>query len=403
MADFDVIVLGGGPGGYVAAIRCARLGLKPACIDDRVNEQGKPSLGGVCLNIGCIPSKALLDTSHHFYRAQHEFSAHGIQTGSVEIDVATMQQRKQQVVQTLTGGIAMLFVKHKITHLKGRGTLLVDRRVRVAYPDQSQNAEEFSTEHIIIATGSSPVALADVPFDGKRIVDSTGALDFDAVPKRLGIIGGGVIGLELGSVWSRLGAKTTMLVRGEKFLASADQQVARAVQKDLGDEGMDIRLGARLMAAKKGAKLITLSYTDADGEHKLQVDRLLVAAGRRPNTANIGAEAIGLKLDARGFIDVDAECRTPLPNVYAIGDVVRGPMLAHKASEEGAAVAERIAGQQPEVNFNTIPFVIYTWPEIALVGRSSEQLQADGVEFNSGVFPFLASGRAHAAGDINWF
>ena len=401
MADFDVIVLGGGPGGYVAAIRCAQLGLKTACIDDRVDAQGRPSLGGVCLNIGCIPSKALLDTSHHYYRAQHEFSAHGITTGSVAIDVATMQQRKRQVVQTLTGGIAMLFVKHRVTHLKGRGTLLADRRVRVAGRDggNSQDGEEFSAEHIIIATGSSPVALAEAPFDGERIVDSTGALDFDAVPKRLGIIGGGVIGLELGSVWSRLGAKTTVLVRGEKFLASADRQIAQAVQKDLGDEGMDIRLGAKLVAVKKSAKLITLTYADASGEHKLQVDRLLVAAGRRPNTANIGAEAIGLKLDARGFIEVDAECRTPLPNVYAIGDVVRGPMLAHKASEEGVAVAERIAGQQPEVNFNTIPFVIYTWPEIAWVGRNSEQLEADGIAFNSGVFPFAASGRAHAAGD----
>lgn len=401
MADFDVIVLGGGPGGYVAAIRCAQLGLKTACVDDRVDEQGKPSLGGVCLNIGCIPSKALLDSSHHFYRARHEFSAHGINTGDMEIDVTTMQQRKQQLVQTLTDGIATLFIKHKITHLKGYGILLGDRRVRVTSrtADKTQDASEFSADNIIIATGSSPVALTEAPFDGERIVDSTGALNFDRVPKRLGIIGGGVIGLELGSVWSRLGSKTTVLVRGDKFLASADAQIARAVQQDLAAEGMDIRLDAKLVAVKKTAKLITLTYADANGEQKLQVDRLLVAAGRRPNTANIGAEAIGLKLDARGFIGVDDECRTPLAGVYAIGDVVRGPMLAHKASEEGVAVAERIAGQQPEVNFNTIPFVIYTWPEIAWVGRNSEQLQADGIEFDSGVFPFLASGRAHAAGD----
>jgi len=398
MTDFDVIVLGGGPGGYVAAIRCAQLGLNTACIDERVDEQGKASLGGVCLNIGCIPSKALLESSHHFYRAQHEFADHGIHTGKLTIDVAAMQQRKQQVVKTLTGGIALLFAKHKVTHIKGHGCLLAERRVRVIAADGGE-AQEFSAEHFIVATGSSPVELEQAPFDGERIVDSTGALAFDAVPKRLGVIGGGVIGLELGSVWSRLGAKTTLLVRGGQFLATVDQQIARAVQQDMAAEGLDIRLGAKLVAVKKTARLITVTYTDADGEHKLQVDRLLVATGRRPNTGDIGAEDIGLKLDARGFIEVDGNCRTNLPGIFAIGDVVRGPMLAHKASEEGVAVAERIAGQQPEVNYATIPFVIYTWPEIAWVGRNSEQLQADGVDFKSGVFPFRANGRAHAAGD----
>ncbi len=398
MADFDVIVLGGGPGGYVAAIRCAQLGLKTACIDERVDGEGKAALGGVCLNVGCIPSKALLESSHHFYRAQHEFAAHGIRTGDLRIDVAAMQQRKQQVVKTLTGGIALLFAKHKVTHIKGRGWLLAERRVRVIASD-GDGGREYSAEHIIVATGSTPVELAQAPFDGERIVDSTGALDFDTVPKRLGVIGGGVIGLELGSVWSRLGAKTTLLVRGEQFLATVDRQIARAVQQDMAGEGLDIRLGAKLVAVKKGTKLITVTYADADGEHKLQVDRLLVATGRRPNTGDIGAEDIGLKLDARGFIEVDDACRTNLPGVYAIGDVVRGPMLAHKASEEGVAVAERIAGQQPEVDYATIPFVIYTWPEIAWVGRNGEQLQADGVDFKSGVFPFLANGRAHAAGD----
>ncbi len=398
MADFDVIVLGGGPGGYVAAIRCAQLGLKTACIDDCVDEQGKPSLGGVCLNVGCIPSKALLETSHHFYRARHDFPAHGINTGDVQIDVAAMQRRKQQVVKSLTGGIALLFAKHKVTHIKGHGCLLAERRVRVI-AGEAGDEQEFSAGNIIVATGSTPVELAEAPFDGERIVDSTGALAFTAVPKRLGVIGGGVIGLELGSVWSRLGAKTTLLVRGEQFLANVDQQLARAVQQDLVDEGLDIRLGAKLVSIRKSAKQITVTYADGDGEHKLQVDKLLVAAGRRSNTGDIGAEDIGLKLDARGFIDVDGDCRTNLPGIFAIGDVVRGPMLAHKASEEGVAVAERIAGQQPEVNYATIPFVIYTWPEIAWVGRSSEQLQADGIDFESGVFPFLANGRAHAAGE----
>ncbi len=398
MADFDVIVLGGGPGGYVAAIRCAQLGLKTACIDERVDDKGKPSLGGVCLNVGCIPSKALLETSHHFYRARHEFPAHGIRTGEVRIDVDAMQQRKQQVVKTLTGGIALLFAKHKVTHIQGRGCLQARRHVRVTAADAADE-QTYSAEHIIVATGSTPVELAEAPFDGERIVDSTGALAFDAVPKRLGVIGGGVIGLELGSVWSRLGAKTTLLVRGAQFLANVDRQIAGAVQQDMTAEGLDIRLGAKLVAVKKSAKLITVTYADGDGEHKLQVDRLLVAAGRRPNTGDIGAEDIGLKLDGRGFIAVDGACRTNLPGVYAIGDVVRGPMLAHKAAEEGVAVAERIAGQQPEVNYATIPFVIYTWPEIAWVGRNSEQLRADGIDFRSGVFPFLANGRAHAAGD----
>lgn len=398
MADFDVIVLGGGPGGYVAAIRCAQLGLKTACIDDRVNVQGKASLGGVCLNVGCIPSKALLDSSHHYQRAKNELSVHGITTGNVKMDVAIMQHRKQTLVDTLTDGIAMLFVKHKITHIKGYGRLTGVQRVRIISGEVGAG-EEFTAENIIIATGSSPVELKEAPFDGKHIVDSSGALSFTEVPKRLAVIGGGVVGLELGSVWSRLGAKTTLLVRGERFLNSVDQQLAHAIKQDLTDDGMQIQLGAKLVSVVKGAKQISLVYKDANGEHKLQVDRLLVAVGRRPNTANIGAEAIGLKLDARGVIEVDDECRTNLPGVFAIGDVVRGPMLAHKASEEGVAVAERIAGQQPEVNYSTIPFVIYTWPEVAWVGRTSAQLEADGVDFNSGVFPLQASGRAHASGD----
>ncbi len=398
MSDYDVIIIGGGPGGYVAAIRCAQLGMKTACIDDRVDEQGAPSLGGVCLNVGCIPSKALLDSSHHYHRAQHDFAAHGIRTGKISMDVAAMMQRKQQVVQTLTGGIAMLFSKHKIDHLPGRGQLVGEHRVRVERDDESER-QELAADNIIIATGSSVVELEMAPFDQERIVDSSGALAFDEIPRRLGVIGGGVIGLELGSVWSRLGSKTTLLARGEVFLRNVERQIADALQQDIERSDLTLELGARLKSVRATRKQLTVIWENAEGEHKVLLDRLLVAVGRRPNSANIGAETVGLALDARGFIEVDGECRTNLPGVYAIGDVVRGPMLAHKASAEGVAVAERIAGQQPLVNYKTIPSVIYTWPEVAWVGQTSEQLQAEGVAFKSGVFPFAANGRAHAAGD----
>lgn len=400
MADYDVIVIGGGPGGYVAAIRCAQLGLKTACIDDRINDQGHASLGGVCLNVGCIPSKALLDSSHHFHRAQHEFAVHGIQVKDLVVDVSVMMQRKQEVVQTLTSGIALLFAKNKVTSIIGRASFVGDKRLRVVGVGKDEGQQqELEAEHIIIATGSSPVELADVPFDGERIVDSTGALSFAEVPKRLAVIGGGVIGLELGSVWSRLGAEVSVLVRGDTFLRNADQQLAKQLQHSLKKQGLDIRLNAKLLRVEKGDNQVTVVYGHAGKEQSLAVDRLLVATGRIPNTDAIGAETIGLKLDGRGFIQVDEACRTNLPGIYAIGDVVRGPMLAHKASEEGVAVAEHIAGQLPEVNYATIPSVIYTWPELAWVGATSEQLTAQGVEFNSGVFPFLASGRARAAGD----
>jgi len=410
MADFDVIIIGGGPGGYVAAIRCAQLGLKTACIEDRLDENGQPTLGGTCLNIGCIPSKALLDTSHHYFRAQHEFSDHGIKTTGLKIDVATMMQRKQKVVQTLTGGVAMLFVKHKITWLKGRGSLIgnnavgasnVNHLVQFISHDKKAEPEEYEAESIIFATGSSSVELDEVPVDGKRIVDSTGALDFSEVPKRLGIIGGGVIGLELGSVWSRLGTKVTTLVRGDTFLRNTDQQLANAMKKNLEQQGMEILMGANLVSVKSTAKQVVVTYVDENGEHKIQVDKLLVATGRHPNSENLGAEAIGLAIDQRGFVEVDDECRTNLPGIYAIGDLVRGPMLAHKASEEGIAVAERIAGQKSEINYGVIPSVVYTWPELASVGKTAEQLQAEGIAFKKGVFPFAGSGRAHASGDTD--
>ncbi|HEC19013.1 MAG TPA: dihydrolipoyl dehydrogenase [Gammaproteobacteria bacterium] len=398
MADFDVIVIGGGPGGYVAAIRCSQLGLKTACVDERLDEQGRPSLGGVCLNVGCIPSKALLDSSHHYHRAQHEFADHGIGFKGLDMDLATMMARKHKVVKILTDGIAMLFMKHKISWLQGRGVLAGDRRVRVSGSGEAE--KEYTAENIIIATGSSPQMPEVIPVD-EKIVDSTGALSFDTVPKRLAVIGGGVIGLELGSVWSRLGAKVSVLVRGDRFLKNVDQQLAHEVQKDLQQQGIDIQLGAKLVSVKPGKKTVTLNYATPEGESKLTVDRVLVATGRQPNTTHIGAEVVGLNLDGRGFIAVDEQCRTNLPNVFAIGDVVRGPMLAHKASEEGVAVAERIAGQQPEVNYALIPSVVYTWPELAWVGQTSEQCQATGIAFNTGVFPFAASGRAHAAGDTH--
>jgi dihydrolipoamide dehydrogenase len=400
MADFDVIIIGGGPGGYVAAIRCAQLGLKTACIEDRLDENGEPALGGTCLNIGCIPSKALLDTSHHYFRAKHEFSEHGIKVSGLKMDVATMMQRKKNVVQTLTGGVAMLFAKHHITWLKGRGTLVGDKLVRFVAHDSNAQPEEYEAGSIILATGSSSVVLEAAPLDGKRIIDSTGALDFNEVPKRLGIIGGGVIGLELGSVWSRLGTKVSTLVRGDTFLRNVDQQLANAMKKNLEEQGMEILMSAKLVSVKSTAKQVVVTYVDENGEHKLQVDKLLVATGRRPNSENLGAKAIGLAIDQRGFVEVDEECRTNLPGIYAIGDLVRGPMLAHKASEEGMAVAERIAGQKPEVNYEVIPSVVYTWPELASVGKTTEQLQAEGVGYKTGVFPFIGSGRAHASGDI---
>jgi len=405
MADFDVIIIGGGPGGYVAAIRCAQLGLKTACVDDRLDEKGKPSLGGTCLNIGCIPSKALLDSSHHYFRAKHEFSDHGINTSGLKVDVATMMQRKQKVVQTLTGGVAMLFVKHKVTWLKGRGTLVGtsnnNQRVRCIVHDVNVEPVEYESKNVILATGSSPVELEAVPFDDDKIIDSTGALEFEEIPKRLGIIGGGVIGLELGSVWSRIGTKVTALVRGNTFLRHVDQQIATAMKKNLEQQGMNILMGAKLVSAKATAKQVTVTYADEDGEHKLQVDKLLVATGRRPNSENIGADTVGLATDQRGFVEVDDECRTNLPGIYAIGDLVRGLMLAHKASEEGIAVAERIAGQSAEVNYGVIPSVVYTWPELASVGKTTEQLLAEGIEFKTGVFPFIGSGRAHASGDTD--
>ena len=401
MQKYDVAVIGAGPGGYIAAIRCGQLGLHTVCIDNWRNKKGEPTLGGVCLNVGCIPSKALLDSSEHFYRIKHNISDHGIRVGEVELDLATMMARKDKVVATLTGGIATLFTKNKVTWLPGLARMISDRQIEVSLPDDSSDVIEAN--NIIIATGSAPAPLPSVPFDGEQIVDSTGALEFDEVPRRLGVIGGGVIGLEMGSVWNRLGSKVTVLIRRDVFLPNVDQAVAKEAYRLLTEQGLDIRLGAVTHSVKVSKKQVAVTYQDSSGEQKLNVDRLLVATGRIPNTTGLNAEAAGLNVDENGFIEVDEYCRTNLKNVYAIGDVVRGPMLAHKASEEGITVAERIAGQRSQVDYNVIPGVIYTWPEIAWVGKSAEQLKAENIEFKSGIFPFKGNGRAHAMNEVNGF
>jgi dihydrolipoamide dehydrogenase len=397
MDQYDVVVIGGGPGGYVAAIRCAQLGLHTACVDEWRTPEGKPALGGTCLNVGCIPSKALLDSSHYYHHLRHGLAAHGITARDVRLDVGVMQARKEKVVRTLTGGVEALFLKHKITWLQGRGSLSGGRRVAVR---RHGGAElEVEAKHIIIATGSVPTALTDAPFDGERIVDSSGALAFSDVPKRLAVIGGGVIGLELGSVWHRLGSEVTILNRGERLLGRIEEDLAAEAHRQLTNQGLHIRLGARVTEVSVGRNEVSLSFSDAGGQQKLRADRLLVATGRRPNTEGLNAAGVRLALDEHGFIAVDEHCRTNLAGVYAIGDVVRGAMLAHKASEEGVAVAERIAGQAGHVNYGTIPWVIYTWPEIAWVGRTSRQLKEDGQDFRAGTFPFVGNGRAHAMGE----
>lgn len=403
MADFDVVVIGAGPGGYVAAIRCAQLGFKTACIDNWINDKGKPSLGGVCLNVGCIPSKALLESSHHYFSLQNEFSEHGIVVKDQFLDIAKMMKRKDDVVASLTGGISALFAKNKVTWIQGSARLLSNTSIEIEACDSKKDKTQINTTYTIIATGATPAELKLAPYDREQIVDSSGALSFEEVPSRLGIIGAGVIGLELGSVWNRLGAKTVILNRGEQFLRPVDQEVAQAAKKELDKQGLGIQLGVKILNVKKSSKRVSITYEDANGEHKIQVDKLLVAAGRKPNSAHINADAVGLHINQRGFIEVDEQCRTNLQGVYAIGDVVRGPMLAHRASEEGIAVAERIAGQSPEIDFMKVPWVIYTWPEIAWVGRTEEQLKDRDIDYRRGVFPFLANGRAQAMGCTSGF
>jgi dihydrolipoamide dehydrogenase len=400
MDNFDVVVIGGGPGGYVAAIRAAQLGFKTACVERWRDDAGKQVLGGTCLNVGCIPSKALLDSSHHFEFLTRHAKDHGIDA-TATMDVGRMQARKVKVVQGLTQGIAGLLKKNKITAVHGHGRLLSPTSVEVTAADGGKKT--LTAQHIIIASGSVPAAIPPAPVDHEFIVDSTGALAFSAVPKRLGVIGAGVIGLELGSVWRRLGAEVTVLEALPNFLAAADGAVAKEAQKILSKQGLDIRLGAQVTGAAVLGKVVKVDYRVGEATHSAEFDRLIVAVGRKPSTSDLGLEAAGIGVDARGFVNVDEHCHTGVGSVWAIGDCVRGPMLAHKASEEGIAVAERIAGQQPHVDFNLVPWIIYTWPEIAWVGQTEDAAKQSGISVRTGSFPFMASGRARAMGEAEGF
>ena len=395
MSDsFDVIVIGGGPAGYPAAIRAAQNKLSVACIDEWKNRDGSAAFGGTCLNAGCIPSKALLESTELFHRAHEEFAAHGIKAPDVTMDVAQMQKRKNGIVKTMTQGILALFKAAGVTPLQGHGKLLSGHRVEFTAHDGTRR--ELTAKNIILASGSAPIELRSAPFQAPYIVDSWGALDLDAVPKRLGVIGAGVIGMELGSVWRRLGSEVVVLEALPDFLAIADQQLAKEALRHFKKQGLDVRLGAKVTGATVNGGAVDVSYTDAKGEQKLTVDRLVVAIGRRPYTKDLLGPDTGVELDEKGFIKVDHECRTGAQGVWAIGDAVRGPMLAHKGKEEGVTVADHIAGHYGEVNYKTIPSVIYTAPEIAWVGLTEEQVKAEGKAYKLGVFPFLASGRARA-------
>ena len=404
--QFDVIVIGGGPGGYIAAIRASQLGFNVACIDEWKNATGGPALGGTCTNIGCIPSKALLQSSEHYDHASHHFADHGIEVKGLSLDIAKMLGRKDTVVKQNNDGIVYLFKKNKVTFYHGRGSFVAAKDgaydIKVAPSTGSgQAAEEtISGKHIIVATGSNARALQGAPFDEENILSNDGALRIGAVPPKLGVIGSGVIGLEMGSVWRRLGADVTILEGLPTFLGAVDQQIARDAHKAFTKQGLKIELGVQVGEIKNGKKGVSIAYVNAKNEAQtLEVDKLIVSIGRIANTIGLNPEAVGLSLDERGAIVVDGECKTNLPKVWAVGDVVRGPMLAHKAEEEGAAVAERIAGQHGHVNFNTIPWVIYTSPEIAWVGQTEEQLKAEGRAYKAGSFPFMANGRARALGD----
>ena len=397
MKSFDVVVIGGGPGGYIAAIRAAQLGLATACIDEAKGADGKPALGGTCTNVGCIPSKALLQSSENYEAAGHHFAEHGIKVKGLDLDLATMLKRKEKVVKASNDGVLYLFKKNKVEFFNGRGSFGKSPNEVVV------NGEALQAKNVIIATGSNPRPLPGADFDEKLILSNTGALAIPDVPKRLGIIGAGIIGLEMGSVWRRLGAEVTVLEALPTFLGVADESVAKEAAKVFAKQGLKIEVGVKVgkVETKKNVKI---QYTAADSSSKtLEVDRLIISIGRIPNTNGLNAAGVGLKLDDRGFVAVDADCRTNLPGVWAIGDVVRGPMLAHKAEEEGVAVAERIVGQKPHIDFNTVPSVIYTTPEIAWVGKTEQQLkgegQALGVDYRVGTFPFAANARARALGD----
>ncbi len=392
--SYDVIVIGAGPAGYPCAIRAAQNGLKVACVDEWKNRDGTHAYGGTCLNAGCIPSKALLESTELYHRAQSEFAVHGISAGSLAFDVATMQKRKAKIVKASTQGIVALFKAAGVTALQGHGRLIAGNKVEVTGFDGKKT--ELTARHVVLASGSVPMELKSVPFDGKDILDSWGALDLEAVPKRLAVIGAGVIGLELGSVWRRLGAEVVVLEALEQFLFMADQQLAREALKHFRKQGLDIRLGAKVGGMERGKDGITLKYQDDSGAKTVTVDKVVVAIGRRPYTQDLLGEGAGVELDERGFIKVDHECRTGAANVWAIGDAVRGPMLAHKGKEEGVMVGDLIAGLVSEMNYKVIPSVIYTAPEIAWVGKTEEEVKKSGRAYKVGSFPFLASGRARA-------
>ena len=396
---FDVIVIGSGPAGYVCAIRCAQLGLTTAVVEQNVNEQAQPLLGGTCLNVGCIPSKALLDSSHRYAEAAGHLSDHGIGVDGVSLDVAGMMARKDKIVSQLTGGVSGLLKANGVSVITGSAVLLAGRQVEVT--DASGEKSTHTADNIVLAAGSEPAAIPPAPVDGDRVVDSTGALCFEAVPERLGVIGAGVIGLELGSVWARLGANVIMLEAMDQFLPNMDEQIATESAKIFAKQGLDIRLGARVTDVAVSSDAVSVTYTQNDSSETVQFDRLIVAVGRTPRTEKLFAADSGVTVDERGFVFVNDYCATEAPGVWAVGDIVRGPMLAHKGSEEGVMVAERIHGKAAQLNYDVIPSIIYTHPEVAAVGKTEQDLKAEGVDYKVGSFPFAAIGRAMASGETD--
>ncbi|APA67543.1 dihydrolipoyl dehydrogenase [Janthinobacterium sp. 1_2014MBL_MicDiv] len=400
--QFDVVVIGAGPGGYIAAIRAAQLGFSVACVDEWSNAKGGAAPGGTCTNVGCIPSKALLQSSEHFEHAGHSFAEHGIDVAGLKLNLGQMLKRKDTVVKQNNDGILYLFKKNKIAFFHGRAAFAAAAAGTYDISVTGEANETLNAKHVVIATGSNARELPGAPFDEKLILSNTGALAIDAVPAKLGVIGAGVIGLEMGSVWRRLGSDVTVLEGLPVFLGAVDEQIAKEASKLFTKQGLKINLGCKIGAITPGKKDVTVEFVDAKGEaQKAVFDKLIISIGRTPNTNGLGADKVGLQLDERGFIAVDGDCKTNLPNVWAVGDVVRGPMLAHKAEEEGVAVAERIAGQHGHTNFNTIPWVIYTSPEIAWVGKTEQTLKAEGIAYKAGTFPFMANGRARALGDTS--
>ena len=396
---FDVIVIGSGPAGYVCAIRCAQLGLTTAVVEQNVNEQAQPLLGGTCLNVGCIPSKALLDSSHRYAEAAGHLSDHGIGVDGVSLDVAGMMARKDKIVSQLTGGVSGLLKANGVSVITGSAVLLAGRQVEVT--DASGEKSIHTAGNIVLAAGSEPAAIPPAPVDGDRVVDSTGALCFEAVPERLGVIGAGVIGLELGSVWARLGANVITLEAMDQFLPNMDEQIATESAKIFAKQGLDIRLGARVTDVAVSSDAVSVTYTQNDSSETVEFDRLIVAVGRTPRTEKLFAADSGVTVDERGFVFVNDYCATEAPGVWAVGDIVRGPMLAHKGSEEGVMVAERIHGKAAQLNYEVIPSIIYTHPEVAAVGKTEQDLKAEGVDYKVGSFPFAAIGRAMASGETD--